>query len=283
MSETKLEFLEGSGITWTKIPKTLIQLRKNQGITSSDVLLAISMLDYAARRGHNLEWFAISYKNLAKIAFCTPRQAMIGVQRLIELRLISCVSESKLENKYKFSEHFLREGAPSENLSHGQMKIFHIEGENLSQEDVKDIHSIYIDLLIDKLYIFYRDYFATNQTIAKRIPAKKIKKSGDIIAAPQGSGTTVYLSREQAWREAISWAALSKAGYVRTYLALMGGFNIDEVDYPTAWLKKVLWDESRQYESKKKSYLYSCGYLDDDDTFLQFILKNGEEARERKT
>lgn len=207
------------------------------------------------------------------------RQVMYGLDRLIALQVIVARLEAGKENEYQWNEYFLQTGfLTSANSAHVPVQDLHIPCADSAHVPVQSLHHIYIEFLLDYLSKLFLEYFQSNESLIKRVPPKRGQKG-----VAKDFATHYYISRKDAWTEAIE-AAVKKGGYVRTYVALAGGFNIDNVSYPKAYLTKLIWDESHQHESKKKSYLAKSGHLDSDETFLKFLSerKNRSEVTEEK-
>lgn len=263
--EKSNSILHESGISYAQIPRKLFKLSRIEGITASDVLMALSIFDYCHDK-RKYPKFELSHSQIAEVASVSRRQSMYGMQRLIEIRLFSVSLNGNKAATYQWNEFFLRTGELyGAKFSPVDVQNFHQRGEKLSPEEVKELHHVYIEFLLDFIYKLYKAYFDSNASLIKRVPGTRRPKG-----VPQGSGTLLYISRKEAWREAIQ-ATSQKSQWVRIYCALAGGFNIEEVNHPTAYLKKIVFDEARQHESKRKSNLYNEGHLDSDLAFLNFI------------
>lgn len=284
MSDDSLD-LKPHAISWSKIPVHLFGLKKYDGISASDVLLAISMFDFCCqdkKTWYSFPEFEIGYPDLAKRSFLSVRQVQVGIEHLVELGVILCEFRAPRKNKYTWRISFLQNGTTRQDIAADNLDIFawsdvqslHGQHAKLACLTVQEMPGLYIEFTLDTLSRLYRDYFSSASTIKIRVPARK---SGTKRSDPQGSGSVVELSRRAAWEEAILYCAtLKRSSWVRVYLTMVSGFNIDKVTHPKAYLKKLMWDESRQYESRKKSWLCSQGLLDNDDTFLRFIILKKE-------
>jgi hypothetical protein len=269
-SEKSQNILAGSGISFAQVPRSLFKLKQQEGITAGDAWLALCLFDWCHDKRKFPE-FEISYAEIVKVSAVARRQVVYSVQKLIDLRLLSArlVKERGELPRiiYKWNEYLLKTGeyTIAKNAPVLVQEMHQSSAEN-APILVQEMHPIYIEFILDYIYNFYRDYFASNSSLVKRVP-KKRGQNGE----PQSSGSYLYISRKDAWKEAIE-AVQPKSGWVRIYVALAGGFNIDNVNHPTSYLRKVVWDESHQWESKKKSHLYNQGHLDSDEAFLKFIL-----------
>lgn len=257
--------LTNSGISYAQIPRNLFKLTDYAGITYSDVMLALKMFDWCHEK-RKFPKFTQSVSELVKITTLSRRQVMYGLDRLIDLRLIVARTSAGKTTEYQWNEYFLLTGElASASSAHPPVQSLHTSCAELAHLPVQTLHHTYIEFILDYIYILYKEYFKSEESLVKRIPPKR-----GIKGVAKDVATHLYVSRKDAWLEAIE-ASIKKGGYVRTYVALAGGFNIDQVNYPKSYLTKLIWDESHQYESKKKSHLANNGHLDDDQALLNFI------------
>lgn len=267
--------LSGTGISWFCNPDVLFSLKRFDGITTTDIVVAMAMFQHSASSRY-YPTFQITLKTLAKKCFVTERQVNRSVQRLIVLKVISCVSDTQTGNTYSWNEHFLSTGEiHSDKFSVGQVKNFHLSTENFSLDEVKNCHDLYIDFLFKQSLNIYKEYFSAHHLVfTSYSPSKRTKKD-----TPQGSGVTVTQSREEAWRSAIdkvSWELIQRGhnGYVRTYLAMVSGKFQACTKFPRPYLLKLAMDEALQWETFKKSEIQF--YLHDDESFKNYIdMKTG--------
>lgn len=271
--------LTGSGISYAQIPRHLFKLTEIDSITYGDAFLALRMFDWCHQK-RKFPRFKISHSDLAHITKMSRRAVMYGLDRLIDLQLIIARLDAGKVTEYQWNEYFLQTGflnvpATSANSAHVPVQTLHITDANSAHVPVQTLHLIYIEFLLDYLSKLYLEYFASSKSLIKRIPPRRGQKG-----VAKDFATHLYITRKDAWKEAIE-VAVKKGGYVRTYVALAGGFNIENVDYPKAYLRKLIWDESHQYESKKKSYLAKQGHLDSDDAFLRFLFERSNRGNEK--
>lgn len=204
---------------------------------------------------------------------------MYGVERLIENRVLSVRQTAGKEAEYTWNTYFLQTGDlsikdTSANLAQVDVQSLHTPCEKSAQVHVQTLHHIYIEFLLDYLSKLFLEYFKNPNPLIKRVPPKRGQKG-----VAKDFATNYYITRKDSWTEAIN-EAVKKGGYVRTYLACVGGFNIDQVNYPKAYLKKLIWDEGHQWESQKKSNLAKQGHLDSDAALLRFIKQRSERGYE---
>jgi hypothetical protein len=266
--------LTGSGISYAQIPRNLFRLTEVDHITPSDVLLALRMFDWCHQK-RKFPKFEVSISDLVKATKLSRRQVLYGIDRLSALGLFIARITPGSMTEYQWNEYFLLTGnldekRASANFAPAQVQILHQPCANVAPVLVQNLHAIYIEFLLDYLFKLYLEYFSANISLVKRVPPKRGQKG-----VPKDFGTHYYVTRAQAWTEAIE-ASIKVGGYVRTYLACAGGFNIDSVSFPKAYLKKLIWDEVHQYESKKKSHLYKNGTLDSDEIFLTWLYERNK-------
>lgn len=261
--------MTGSGISYAQIPRNLFKLTEIKGIQYSDAFLALRMFDWSHQK-RKFPKFEVSIADLVKQTKMSRRQVMYGVERLSALGLFIVRSEPGSITEYQWNEYFLLTGVFDERRT--MANFAPVEVQSLHQSDAKSapalvqsLHGIYIEFLLDYLSKYYLEYFRSNASLVKMVPPKRGQKG-----VAKDFATHYYISRRDGWLEAIE-ASIKLSGYVRTYLALAGGFNIEKVAFPKAYLKKVVWDESHQWEARKKSYLAKSGHLDSDQDFLLWL------------
>lgn len=277
LSEKNRSLLSGSGISFSQIPRNLFKLRHLEKLTYAEAFIALELFDWCHEK-RSFPTFSISYSELARKAFCSQRMSIIAIQKLIDLNVLFVDLGRGGKNEYRWNIQFLETGrAGYAELSHVHVKSLHMSCENSAHVHVKVLHTIYIEFILDYIYIFYKQYFSHHdRKIAWRIPSPKTKKG-----EPQGSGSTIYLTRREAWERAISEVALAsieknpnKNIFAPIYLVLMGGFNIEGVRHPKSYLKKIINDPTKIYESKKKSGFSE--FLEDDSSFGEYIQRHNE-------
>lgn len=199
---------------------------------------------------------------------------MYGIERLNDVGLFIVRNEAGSENEYQWNLYFLQTGQLTRAESaHPPVQNLHTSCAKSAHPPVQNLHHIYIEFILDYLYILYKQYFTAQEFIKKRVPPKRGQKG-----VAKDFATHYFVSRQEEWKAAIE-AATKKGGYARTYLALAGGFDIDNVAYPRSYLCKLIWDESHQWEAKKKSHLFNNGHLDTDDKFLNWILERSQRGQ----
>lgn len=261
--------LKNSGISYAQIPRNLFRLTEIKGIQYSDTFLALRMFDWCHQK-RKFPKFEVSIADLVKQTKMSRRQVMYGVERLSALGLFIARSKPGSITEYQWNEYFLQSGIfdekrTSANFAPEHVQTLHQTDAKPAPELVQTLHGIYIEFLLDYLSKLYLEYFTAQKSLVKRIPPRRGQKG-----VAKDFATHRYISRREGWIEAIE-ASVKLSGYVRTYVALAGGFDIEKVAFPKAYLKKLVWDESHQWESKKKSHLFKNGTLDSDTIFLNWI------------
>ena len=269
--------LTGSGISYAQIPRNLFKLTEIEKITYADAFLALRMFDHCHQK-RKFPKFKISLSDLAHITKMSRRQVMYGIERLIEIRVISMRLDAGKMTEYQWNQYFLQTGDfaqpdTSANSALVPVQSLHQTSAKSAPALVQSLHHIYIEFLLDYLFKLYLEYFRNPNPLIKRVPPKRGQKG-----VAKDFATHYYITRKDSWTEAIE-EAIKKGGYVRTYLALVGGFNIDKVNYPKAYLKRLIWDEGHIWESQKKSYLAKQGHLDSDAAFLRFLKERSERGQ----
>ncbi len=258
--------------SYSRISRKIYTLRRTGKVTLGEGYIALDLADYCHDKSTFPE-FSISYAELAVRVF-SKKQVVVGaIQKLIDLNVLSSIHSTTSTNRYKWNKQFLFTGILPVTFSDPQGSEFMTSrGQNFSPLGVRKNDPIYIEFILKNIYILYKDYFAQHdKKIAHRVPAPA-KKRGE----PRGIGSVNYLSRREAWEKAINEVAEEHFEknphqniYTQIYLTLMGGFNIEKVNHPKSYLKKIKNDHVRIYESKKNSGFPE--HLEDDSSFLEFI------------
>jgi hypothetical protein len=261
--------LTGSGISYAQIPRSLFKLTEIESLTYSDMFLALKLFDHCHSKSKYPN-FEISISDIVKITKMSRRQVMYGIDRLNALGVFIARINVGATTEYQWNEYFLQTGYlsridTSANSAPVDVQSLHQCDAELAPVLVQNLHGIYIEFILDYLSKLYLEYFASSESLVKRVPPKRGQKG-----VAKDFATHYYISRRDGWTEAIE-ASIKFGGYVRTYVALAGGFDIKKVAFPKAYLKKLIWDESHQYESKKNSHIAKNGTLDSDEIFLKWI------------
>lgn len=261
-------FEKGEGVSYSKIPRKLINLRAVYKASLADTVVAIALADYSSRSLHYPN-FSVEQAEIASITGLSKRQVITSIKNLTLNRVLSVRSTMGFANQYTWNEYFLRTG---EIISQGDVKTVHTPSENRSQVGCENSAHIYIEVLLNLFIDKHKEFFATNQKPYRfYVPAKKSKKG-----APKEVGAVVEVSRAKAWEDAIrncfSQIYHRKDALTRIYLALMSSYKIEKVTFPKSFLLHGAMNEGIQHESRKLSQISYC--LDNDEEFINEFLSH---------
>lgn len=262
-------FESGDGVSYSKIPRNLFDLKAHFDATTSDILIALILADYSVNSRYYPS-FSLERSKIAKMAGLSERQVSISIQKLTLNNVLFVSSRMGEANVYTWNEDFLK---GREVTSQGVVKSLHEGGRNDFTRGSEVTSHIYIELSLEIFISSFKEFFAEYQAPYNfYVPAKRNRNNDE----PKGS--TIQVSRKEAWREAAFYVYEKIKHYddalPRIYLGLMASKNIEDVRYPKKALFYRVTDSESIHISRSRSHI--AQYLYSNEDFMEFYhMKKG--------
>ena len=282
-SDNKSEFslvenLFEEGISYRKIPQIFYNLRKLFGASPTAQLVALNLIEISVNKRHYPN-FTFKQSDVAIKTGLSDRAVSMAIKFLSSKNLLFVRPRTGLTNLYTWNDQLIRtpelaSGVPLNEVQVGTCTTFRSTPEPGS--------CIYIEFSLDLFRSSFKGFFAEGKEYQFYVPGKRRSRSGIRNDEPQGSGSMVSVSREDAWRDA-AYSAFQevknrKDALARVYCALRASNNIEDVKYPKSAMSFRVHDLESLAVSRSRSHLRE--FLYDDEDFKAYV---DEQLRRRGT
>lgn len=255
----------GEAVSWNKIPDILFRLPREIGASPTETIVALYLARETART-RAFPTFTIKRSDMVQDTGLSDRAISKALEFLAVNRVLSVHYRNGFVNRYTWNEEFLKLGASGSVVPVNDVQGYHCTTFRGTTERGA---SLYIEFSLEIFISSFKDFFSSPEPYRFYVPAKRGRKKD----SPHNGGSTISVSRVDAWRDAAYHCYEQIKHYddalPRIYLALMASRNLSDITFPKKVLVYRSTDHESMNEARSKSHIRE--YLHTNEDFIEYV------------